>query len=124
MPLFQNESSCFDHVTCQLIVLKNIGKSAIWWRILIILRSTWKNVLRVNSVVISFLSYYFAFSTPGLCCHRRLRPGFSEGRVRRSDGLYSVSRGLDNIVFPSVIPYRGFASDEATPLTNDPRWLY
>ena len=67
---------------------------------------------------------FIAFSAPGLCCHRRLGEGFSEVGGRRSDGLYSVSRSLDNIVFPSVIPYRRFASDEATPLTNDPRWLY
>lgn len=72
-------------------------------------------------------NFYFLFrdfSAPGLCCHRRLGAVFSEGRGRRSDDLYSVSRSLDNIVFPSVIPYRRFASDEATPLTNDPRWLY
>ena len=49
---------------------------------------------------------------------------FSEELGPRSDGLYSVSRGLDNVVFPSVIPYRRFAADEAIPLVNDPRWLY
>lgn len=83
------------------------------------LRSTWKKCPASNQ-----RQQVPSFFTPGLCCHRRLGAGFSEGRGRRSDGLHSVSRSLDNIVFPSVIPYRRFASDEATPLTNDPRWLY
>ncbi|KAK2568170.1 Two pore potassium channel protein sup-9 [Acropora cervicornis] len=57
------------------------------------------------------------------CC-RKKSCEFSEELGPRPDGLYSVSRGLDTIVFPSVIPFRRFASDEVTPLDNDPRWLY
>ena len=59
----------------------------------------------------------------GVCCLRKTSD-FSEELYPMTDGLYSVSRGLDTIVFPSVIPFRRFGSDEATPLINDSRWLY
>ncbi|PFX26458.1 Potassium channel subfamily K member 13 [Stylophora pistillata] len=60
----------------------------------------------------------------GLCCHRRTDANITEELGPASEGLYTVSRNLDNIVFPSVIPFRRFASDGSTPLINDPRWLY
>lgn len=62
--------------------------------------------------------------TKGLCCHRRTGANITEELGPVSDGLYTVSRNLDNIVFPSVIPFRRFASHQSTPLINDPRWLY
>ncbi|XP_068725201.1 two pore potassium channel protein sup-9-like [Montipora capricornis] len=85
----------------------------------------------VSSVVCSAVSAVKMFDrwdvcgkTSCLCCQQKTSCEFSEEMGPRPDGLYSVSRGLDTIVFPSVVPFRRFASDEATPLINDPRWLY
>jgi len=47
---------CFDHVTCQLIVLINIGKWAIWWRILFVLKVNLENMSCVKTV--SSFSFY------------------------------------------------------------------
>ncbi|KAM7429718.1 hypothetical protein ABFA07_019478 [Porites harrisoni] len=58
-----------------------------------------------------------------VCCQRK-SSDFSDELGPKTDGLHSVSSGLDTIVFPSVIPFRRFASDEVTPLIDDPRWLY
>lgn len=93
-------------------------------------KGVYKDSLKIFTAKFRWKPFYydsffsFLFSSPGLCCHRRTGANITEELGPVSDGLYTVSRNLDNIVFPSVIPFRRFASHQSTPLINDPRWLY